>query len=133
MGERRMSGEQLLKKLRAKKIERTRTWLIALQNGGIENLSVPLCLALRDILGLNPTELTEDPAMLGNDFLPEATPMARWVGQHWDMLPKDLQDVLRGQIEAYLELRAAQPALDQIIRGKDAKIVPFDPRAKKGQ
>lgn len=131
MAARRMSGEQLLKKLHAKGIERTRTWLIALQKGGIESLSEPLCRALRDILGLNPTELTEDPSMLGADFLPEASPLARWVGQHWDMLPKDMQDALRAQIEAYVDLVRAQPALDQLIRGKGAKVVPFDTKSKR--
>lgn len=94
---------------------KTRPWLIAVENGEIEKIPEPQCRVLITTLGLNPSEVTEDPAMLGSDLLPEASFQARRVARAWDELPKPLQDYLWSHIESYRKLVEKQPVLAQIM------------------
>lgn len=99
----------------AAEVGRTRPWVIAAEKGQIEQIFEPQCRALISTLGLNPSEVTEDPSMLGADLLPEASFQARRVARAWDELPPSLQQYLWSQIDAYRKLVEKQPVLAQIM------------------
>lgn len=99
----------------ATELEKTRPWVVAVENGEIEQISERDCRALIAMLGLNPSELTEDPSMLGMDILPEVSFRARRVARAFDEMPKPLQDYLWSQIEAYHALVKKQPILAQLM------------------
>lgn len=101
-------------------LDMTRNNLSMLESGLIEELTEARCRTLIATLGLNPSELTEDPNMLGADFLPEASFQARRVGRLWDSLPEPLRDYLMRQIEAYTALAAKHPLMAQIAGGTPA-------------
>lgn len=96
-------------------MKKTRPWLIAVEKGEIEQISEAQCRVFIATLGLNPSELMEDPSMLGPDLLPEASFQARRVARAWDELPQPLQHYLWAQIEAYRKLVEKQPVLAQIM------------------
>lgn len=99
----------------AAELDKTRGWVIAIENGEIERISEQDCRILIATLGLNPSELVEDPQMLGQDVLPDASFRARRVARAFDELPKPLQDYLWSQIEAYRVLVKKQPVLAQVM------------------
>lgn len=99
----------------AAELEKTRPWVVAVENGEIEQISERDCRVLIAKLGLNPSELTEDASMLGQDVLPEASFRARRVARAFDELPRPLQDYLWAQIEAYQYLVKKQPVLAQVM------------------
>ena len=89
----------------------TRENVSNLESGKIGKIDEPRCRVLMDKLGLNPSELTEDSRMLGEDFLPAASLEARRVGRSWDKLPAPLRAYLLAQIEAYQNLAERQPIM----------------------
>lgn len=109
---------------------KTRPWLIAVENGEIEQIQESQCRVLIATLGLNPSEVTEDPAMLGPDIVPEASFQARRVARAWDELPKPLQEYLWSHIEAYRKLVDKQPVLAQIM-GTPVPLATTDAERKK--
>lgn len=86
-----------------------------LESGKIKELTEARYRLLRDKLGLNPSELTEDAQMLGEDFLPQSSFEARRVGRAWDKLPAPLREYLLAQIEAYQALIERQPILAKAV------------------
>lgn len=95
-----------------------------IESGKIEKIDEARCRVLRDSLGLNPSELTEDPRMLGEDFLPNASFEARRVGRAWDKLPAPLREYLLAQIDAYTNLAERQPVMAQVMQ------TPVDPQKR---
>lgn len=90
----------------------TRNNLSMLESGLIDKIVEANCRTLMSRLGLNPSELWEEnPEMLGEDFLPEASFEARRIGRMWDSLPQSLKDYFLAQIEAHkaLEQKMGKP------------------------
>ena len=80
----------------------TRNNLSMLESGLIDKIVEANCRTLMSTLGLNPSELWEEnPEMLGEDFLPEASFEARRIGRMWDSLPDALKTYLLATIEAH--------------------------------
>lgn len=109
-GLRRMKQEEL-----ATLLKMTRENVSNLESGRIERIDEWRCRVLRDELGLNPSELTEDKNMLGDDFLPEASFEARRVGRAWDKLPLPLRTYLLAQIDAFQAIQAKQPYMAHAV------------------
>lgn len=107
---------------------KTRPWLSMLESGRIHQLTEGQCRIAISMLGLNPSELTQDPAMLGGDLLPDASFQARRVARAWDELPTALQEYIWAQIEAYSSLSQRQPVLAQIA-GSASRPPPSSERA----
>lgn len=82
----------------------TRNNLSMLESGLIEEITEGRCRVLIARLGLNPSELWEEPEMLGEDFLPEASFQARRVGRMWDSLPEALKTYLLAQITSHQQI-----------------------------
>lgn len=99
-------------------LEMTRENVSNLETGRIGEISEWRCRVLRDELGLEPSELTEDKNMLGDDFLPQASFEARRVGRMWDKLPLPLRSYLLAQIDAYQTLATNQPYMAQMLHDK---------------
>lgn len=94
---------------------KARTWVLALESGKIEKIHVPEGRFLISTLGMNPSQLSEEPGMYGDDLLPEASFQARRVARLWDELPQELKDYLWSHIEAYRTLVTKQPAVAAIM------------------
>lgn len=114
----------------AKKLRRSRPWVISVENGQIEKIQVREGRGLIAELGLNPNELSEDPTMYGENFLPEASFQARRVGRAWDDLPKPMQECLWAQIQAYLKLAKEEPILAGIMKTPPVDFQPTAVRDK---
>ena len=94
---------------------KSRPWVISAEKGQIDRIQVPEGRVLIADLGMNPSQISEDPTMYGDDFLPEASFQARRVGRMWDNLPKPMQEYLWAHIDAYRRIAKEQPVLAQIM------------------
>lgn len=106
----------------ARLLNMTRENVSNIEAGKVEIIDEGRCRILIAKLGLNPSELTEDPKMLGEDFLPSASFEARRVGRAWDKLPAPMRAYLLAQIDAYENLSDRMPVLADAVVGSQEPI-----------